>query len=307
MHALIALKNQYGRRLSLWLLLQCLLANPGTAQDETGNVDPDPANPDATSETETATPTPSASNNNTDSAQQLLADKVPEKEHAWLTVAGHRQLALYIPERSGTVNGGVLLLTNTGEHPSEPGVINALRHTLADHHWYTLALTLGGREGKPADIETAQLAIAAGIKFLNEQGVLSIAILGEGTGAAHAIHYMANLPTDDFGPGGIRQVRALVMINGVNTIRGSDSDLLEKIGEIPLPTLDAYSGSDLNAKEAAMARKKAAKGQKQAQYQQVQLPAMVSYHQTHENQITKRVRGWLDKHAAGFMVQNRRR
>lgn len=219
---------------------------------------------------------------------------VPADQRLWLD-DGSKDLAFYIPEKSGKAHGGVLIIPNRGEHPGVLGLINTLRYTLAENHWHTLALNISGQ-----DADAIQNTIAAGIVSLNGKGVFNIALLGEGEGALHALRYVASLPPAKQGEVG--QIRALVMINATNNSGGRD-DALTKLGSITLPVLDAYYANDLDELKQAQERKRFASPQSEL-YQQARLPYTNTQSSPTENRITKRVRGWLDKNAAGFMVDS---
>jgi pimeloyl-ACP methyl ester carboxylesterase len=201
-----------------------------------------------------------------------------------------------------------LIIPEVGRYPSSKGIVNSLRHTLSLHHWHTLALDMTSTLTKNGDIneDKVQKAIAAGVEYLNKQGVYNIAILGEGVGAAHALHYVAALPETDNATSQFQQIRALIMINAKNSIPYSDTDTLNAFDTVKLPILDAYSGNDLLSQEQAKLRKSAARRKMNRYHQQIRLPQMVMYQQRHENRTTKQIRGWLDKNIAGFMVRKQR-
>ncbi|MBL4826899.1 MAG: DUF3530 family protein, partial [Spongiibacteraceae bacterium] len=229
---------------------------------------------------------------------------VKEEEKAWLTVVNKPLLALYLSETSGKAHGGVLIAPQVTQYPSSRGIINSLRHTLADHHWHTLTLDLTStiHSDGSMDEDRAQKAITAGIKYLNQQGVYNIAILGEGIGAAHALHFVATLPEASKNSSEIQQIRALIMINAQNKIPNSTTNTLKAFEKVKLPILDAYSGSDFHSQQQAKQRKNAGRHLNRF-HQQVRLPQTALFQTGYENRITKRIRGWLDKNVAGFMVQ----
>lgn len=242
-------------------------------------------------------------NPQTDSTNAAAASQTNKAlgENIQLIVAGQPQPAFYLSELSGKAHGGVLLIPDIGRSPTIPGNISALRHSLASKHWHTLALDTSDS----SDTHTQQM-IAAGISYLNQQGVFNIAILGEGIGAAQAIHYIAALPVIDKNQGGFEQIRALIMINAKNSIPGSRVNTLGKLGVIRQPILDAYSSSELLKQQQATNRKRAARVRTgSVLYQQIRLPLISHFQQQGENRVTKQVRGWLDKNVAGFMVDGR--
>ncbi len=236
-----------------------------------------------------------------DSQQASSKTTSANPEHIWLTANETPQRAFFLREPSGKVHGAVLLLPDTGRHPTTPGNIYTLRHVLADNHWHTLALDTGA-----SSEENSQQLIAAGVAYLNQQGIFNIAILGEGIGAAQAVHYIAKLPAVDETRGEFEQIRALVMINAKNAIPGSESDTLKELGLIKQPILDAYSSDDPMKQQQANTRKRAAHTQTgSVLYRQTRLPLVNHFQQDSENRITKLVRGWLDNNITGLLLNRR--
>jgi hypothetical protein len=247
-----------------------------------------PIEPPADSSTQT--PTVSAT-------QSPLDKSVADFQKAWLNVDGQTQLAFYLKETSGKAHGGVLLLPDLNQHPAGHGLINNLRHSLANNHWHTLALNIAG-----ANQQQTIKTIDAGIAYLNTQGIYNIALLGDGAGAAQALHYASSLPPIDPTKSKFNKIRAVLLINANNHLPGSDDDILESFSEIKLPIFDVYSSSDYRQKQRAKARAQTAQREIKTPYQQARLPQISDFRQNSENRVTKRIRGWLDKNVAGFMV-----
>lgn len=80
--------------------------------------------------------------------QQTLAADYKTHEKTWLSISypdgsePSQALALIQAPRSAQVQGAILLLPATGQHPDWPTVIQPLRTSLPDAGWYTLALML---------------------------------------------------------------------------------------------------------------------------------------------------------------------
>ena len=265
-----------------WLLAALLFVLPAAAQE--------PVPDEAASEPQQTPPVAAAGGE-----ESLLDRKAADHEKAWLTVAGNKELAFYLSETTGRAHGGVLLIPGLGGHPNARGMIRLLRQSLADNHWHTLAVDMTGTTE-----ETAQQMIIAGIDYLNQQGIFNIAVLGEGMGAAQALHYVSTLSGDQ-----LQQIRALLMVNADNRISGSANDTLQQLGEIKVPVLDAYTSGDYVLQQRADERKRAARRLMNKNYQQVRLPQPGGTEQTRYLRLSKRIRGWLDNNAAGFMVDNR--
>lgn len=80
--------------------------------------------------------------------QALLAEASEESELLWLEVRYPDQeetlrvLSLHMPPRKAEIQGGVLILHDTGQHASWPGTVEILRHQLPDSGWHTLSINL---------------------------------------------------------------------------------------------------------------------------------------------------------------------
>ncbi len=229
--------------------------------------------------------------------ESLFDKAVDEQEKAWLNVDQQQELAFYLAETSGVAHGGVLLIPDIARHPTTLGSINTMRIALSKNHWHTLALNMGD-----ANKEHAVNLITAGIQFLNEKGVYNIAILGEGKGAAQGILYTAS--TSSAGTDNRKQspIRALIMINAHNSISDGETDILQKLSEITIPVLDAFSNGDYVEQREANERKAIAGGKINTAYLQIRLSQASGKQQKSDNSVTKRIRGWLDKNVAGFEV-----
>lgn len=230
----------------------------------------------------------------TDPALSAYDSASDANERIWLPQNTGKVLAFYLKEQSGTAHGGVLIIPDRGKHPVVDDNTNALRHSLAQHHWHTLALDISA-----LDAATIQQTIAAGIAALNERGVFNIALYAEGEAALHAIHYIAALPAPT--PGQFQQIRALVMFNAANTATDVEQNAIAALATLQLPVLDAWYANDYREQSRAGERKAIAAPTSKL-YQQARVPYASVQSPTRENRITKRIRGWLDNNIAGFMV-----
>ena len=227
----------------------------------------------------------------------LLDKQVPDREKVWLNTASSQSLGFYLHETSGKAYGGVLLIPEINRHPAANGMLNSLRHILSKNHWHTLALKVDD-----SNTEETQQLIAAGINYLNQQGVFNLAILGEGAGAAQALNYVASIPAEQLNQNKSNQLRAILLINGNNRMPNSDIKILDQLSEIKIPILDAYISNSYKEQQQAQQRQKAARRQMNKKYQQIRLPQVNNFSPEKDNRITKRIRGWLDNNVAGFMV-----
>ncbi len=247
-------------------------------------------------------------------------------------------MSLYLEDTSGKARGGVIIVPGMASNPADPEIIDALRQVLARNHWHSLALSMpplipaaagdtSAATGPESNEETAgeklqqgsaapsaeqpgatpttsldQQAILAAIHFLNQQGVFNLAIIREGTGAISAATYLRNMPPADSSRGEFPQLRALVMINARNSIGGKQDQLSALFPSLTVPVIDLYLGNDYRDKREVQQRQKAGQSLAGKQYLQIKMPPVGPNWQDREDRLTKRIRGWLDKRIAGFVI-----
>jgi pimeloyl-ACP methyl ester carboxylesterase len=129
--------------------------------------------------------------------------------------------------------------------------------------WATLSLQLpvlpdaARLEEYLAVFPEAAPRIAAAIQYLQQQGILNIALAGHGLGAAMGTQFLAA------GAAGTEQVRAFVGI-GMSALPGTAAHTPEHLAKIRVPVLDLYGTRDpapvLSAGERAAAARAAGNG-----------------------------------------------
>ncbi len=160
--------------------------------------------------------------------------------------------------------------------------------------------------------------LQAAVAYLNSRGQYNLAIAGEDVGALWATQYVARLARDFAGskknrPRGkvnakmSRPVRALVLINARNSVPYQTGvpgkHLSDWFNDPGLPVLDVYFGSHfLDEKEPAM-RAKNARRKRLTDYVQLQLVDSPIHSSGGETQLSRRVRGFLNKHAKGVELE----
>ena len=230
---------------------------------------------------------------------QHLEMKLDAVEKVAIEVGGQQQTAYYLKEASGKANGGLLLLSDSKRHPLLKGSIETLRYALAENHWHTLAI-----DTSTVDMEQAGAIIDAGMAFLNQRGVFNIAILGEGNGALQAVNFLSKKT----GSGqtaeqsAFNQLRAVVLLHVGTLAEKQNTTFNQQLSQLTLPILDAYNNGIPQQKLAASERGLKMRRNGQKLYQQARLPASSATMQGQDNRTTRRIRGWLDKNVAGFMV-----
>jgi len=281
------------------------------------------ATPPATAAPTTAAapgPAASAAATPTGNADQALAASVRVGRPEWLEAAGERFLGIYTETASDPPHGGIILLPGMAAHADWPGVIHPLRRDLPAYGWATLSIQLPApalakdRHWELAPVfTTAKGRIAAAVAFLEKQGVKNIVVVGHDLGAAAAAAALAGA-TD----GKIASFVAVGMGLPLNTDNAPyRPELLE---QITVPMLDIYGSRDNDtvlqqaSRRAAAARKGGGKSRSQQgvraadsdhgsfSYRQLEVVGADHFFTASDQVLTKRIAGWLRKHAAGVIV-----
>lgn len=135
-----------------------------------------------------------------------------------------------------------------------------------------------------ADAARIFARLDAALAFAEQQGTRSIVLLGHGSGAYWAARYLSERQP--------AQVRKLVMISAQTPAR-VEHDLEALAPTLKVPTADIYYATREQDRRAAQQRLQASKRQKDSQYRQLLLIAMPGNTAAEQEQLLRRVRGWL--------------
>ena len=281
----------------------------------------------AQSETETAAP-PAAANSQETSAKlakverpavdlaaqrrDLLAEEVQDGEVHWLQAADEEFMAIWQANRSGDSVGAVLILHGDGQSADWPHTVSALRNNLSLHGWSALAINLP-IEGGDEEIVSARLTAA--MSFLNRQGQYNVVVIGHGSGALRAARFIhqlsatrpqrttrnAAMPRRARGP-----VRAMVMVAARNSHSNGGDTLQSFLTDPLLPVLDIVYGDHYLDEIEPQKRRQHAKRMALEHFYQTRLMRPTSSGEASENRLTRRIRGFLNRHAKGVEVDRKR-
>ncbi|MCR8922310.1 alpha/beta hydrolase family protein [Dasania sp. GY-MA-18] len=268
---------------SLWLL-----SAAAYGQDESVDSAAD------TNEDTAPAATPAARAQFSSNTPTLLAQDLPQEQVMWLEVAGQKILSLYSPDHSGEARGGVILLPRHEQTITRHNRLFNLQQTLADNRWHALMLTMPPLTTDTA--EQAQQTIAAAISFFNSKGIYNMVLLGEGSSANRLINYASQISDKTQ----LKQIRGLALVDAKNQI--NQQPITALLPKLKFPVLDIYFSGDRQAQLFAQQRLRSTKPLPRGQYQQVRMPRMGLRPQQDEDKLSKRIRGWLNKTAAGFSV-----
>ncbi len=226
-----------------------------------------------------------------------LAEKVKATELLWLDASGDTFLALNISQTRKKIHGAAIILHAMGGHADWPQTISPLRSSLPEYGWTTLSIQLPviAPENQIEDygktLQQAAERIKAAVKYLSENKVLNIVVIGHSFGAASTLFYREKEEK--------QKVIALVAIGLHDHAFVKPSvDILELIEKSKIPVLDIYGSRDFKKViDQAPDRRLAAKKGNNHQYSQIEIVGADHYFNRMDDVLVKRIRGWLDKAA----------
>lgn len=213
-----------------------------------------------------------------------------------LKADGSPFLALYAPNTYKQTYGGVILIHGMGANPAWPQVIEPLRTYLPEHGWTTLSLQMPilPNESSIKDylplMPEAPLRIKAGVDYLKSKGITNIAIVAHSLGSTMADIYLANKPDP--------VVHGYVAI-GMSNPFPKKYDNIQALMKINMPILDIYGEQDLDTVLSFAKRRATAARQVNKHYTQVMVPGADHFFTDTQDDLLKRVRGWLMKNVSG--------
>lgn len=263
---------------------------------------------------------------------EALERQVPRDEQRLLQAGDETFLALWKPANAPQSKGLIILLPSANESADWPQAIKPLRLKLPDADWSTLSLNLPDPidaplpaailprppepKAKPADAdadaskETATTEpeqsasatdtpapvidpatrifarIQAALEFAEQQDASNIVLLGHGSGAYWAALYLKERKPEP--------VKHLVTV-AAQLPAGQTPALDELIPGLKLATGDFFY-KDLPVERAtALRRKQASKRLGHDSYTQIALETLPGNQPDEQEQLYRRVRGWLDK------------
>ncbi|MFG6203769.1 alpha/beta hydrolase family protein [Pseudomonas retamae] len=143
-------------------------------------------------------------------------------------------------------------------------------------------------EQSRADAERIFARIDAAIAYAEQQSARSIVVLGHGTGAYWAGRYLSEKQT--------AQVEKFVMVDAQAPAKALPP-LAELTPTLKLPTVDIFYMDKPLDRNAALERMQASKRLKTSAFSQVALKALPDK-KAEEEQLLRRVRGWLNPQSA---------
>ena len=234
---------------------------------------------------------------------EQITDSILVGQIQWLDVNKQKILSIYTAPTVPKVLGGALILHGSGAHPNWPDVVYPLRTKLPDYGWHTLSIQMpilansaNYEDYAPLFAEVAP-RIEAGIKYLQGKGIQNIVIIAHSLGTTMAANYLATHPSSP--------VRAFVAVGMPGQADAKEPmNNLKSLAKIKLPMLDIFGGEDLDVvRNTKTQRAKAAARAGNTDYTQLEVLEATHFFTDQSDTLVKRVRGWLEKHAAGTEIK----
>ncbi len=233
--------------------------------------------------------------------EQLIAGRLQERikvgTPVWLKSGSNEFLVIQTGHMTEAPLGAVILLHGLGAHPDWPGVISQLRKSLPQRGWTTVAIQLpilppeDNIEAYGKTLDEARRRIDATLKYLAEQAIEPVVIVGYSFGGATALHYCANMAGKNTGVLGVAGISPLAQ-----PFLRPPLKLLQEIEKIRIPVLDLYGSRDYKeVLEQAADRRLAGRKGNNPWYQQVEIEGADHNYSGLGTVLNKRISGWLKK------------
>ncbi|WP_439859938.1 alpha/beta hydrolase family protein [Pseudomonas sp. MBLB4136] len=208
--------------------------------------------------------------------------------------SGWHSLSLSLPDPIGELAGGLPGAPADGAEPAPEAPVVAISTEELGSAEAASETTAPGSESDAALAELRQAhsarvleRIAAGVAFAQQQQAKPIVLLGHGSGAYWAARYLAERKPD--------AVHNLLLVSA-RPAAGFDPDLEQLILEPGRATGDFYYQDQPAERDAALKRLLASERLNHPGYTQIGLKALPGNLQTEQEQLFRRIRGWLGKH-----------
>ncbi|MNQ49309.1 Alpha/beta hydrolase family protein [compost metagenome] len=305
--------------LSLLLPIGAPAEEAGTASDTAGDQD-------AALDPSVAAGSRPAQTERSADAARALSRHLPSQEQQQLQAGDEAFLALWRPANAAEAHGVVVLVAGAGESADWPRVIGPLRRKLPNAGWHSLSLSLPDPQDSlppapaaPVDVDPGaadeplpdanaapaepspqadqpvadaderharriKQRIAAALELARQQQAKQIVLLGHGSGGYWSTRYLNEEQPAD--------VRSLLLVD-VKPAADASPGLDELQTSLKLATGDFYYQDRQLERDAAARRLLASKRQEHPAYTQVALKALPGNPEVEQEQLYRRLRGWL--------------
>lgn len=186
--------------------------------------------------------------------------------------------------------GHVLIVHGVGQHPDWHALIRPMRQKLPDYGWTSVSVEMpemvkeDGNIDHPALLAASTAHFEAALTHMKSIGAERIVVIGYGMGARLAVNWI-NKTTPP-------AVKAIVLISMEDGSEKSGLDSNMDTVSLNLPMLDILAENDkVQALEAGAERLRYRL--RLPQYRQLVIYAADQYYSQMEDELIKRIRGWL--------------
>ena len=206
--------------------------------------------------------------------------------------AGWHTLSLTLPDPQPVATAAASIEPGSAEAPAEPTATPDASAAAASHADSAPASDNSAAAATPEQTpeqhaERVLARIQAGIEFAQQQKPKSIVLLGHGTGGYWAARYLSEHKTSP--------IQNLLLVAPLLPEQFSPT-LDELVPKLQLAVGDFYYKNQQLERTAALKRIQASKRQKSPAYIQVAMSALPGNPATEQEQLYRRIRGWLSLH-----------
>ena len=225
-----------------------------------------------------------------------VVDAILDGDAVWLNDGKSDFLGIYT-EAEEDKGRAVIVMHGTGIHPDWQQVIQPLRVGLTEHNWNTLSIQMPVLANEAEYIDYAPLydevapRIDAAIKYLKDNGIKEIVLLGHSQGSSMTAYYLRSVNTSK----AKKNIKGFVAIGIAAFAADERMDSIKSLEKITIPVLDLYGDEDLeNILATVDTRSAAAKKAGNKNYTQIKITGN-HFFDGHEDELVKTVADWLDK------------
>jgi pimeloyl-ACP methyl ester carboxylesterase len=214
-----------------------------------------------------------------------LADELDQVDAAGTTI-------YMLTRQHGSVRGlgYALIVHGAGQHPDWQTLIRPLRQKLPDYGWSTVSVEMpdstndNGNPDYPALISTSAAHFEAALNHLKSVGAERIVVIGYGMGARLAVNWVSQATPPE--------VKAIIMISMKDGEAQSGLDSNMDMVKLNIPILDIIADND-NPSVVEASKERLRYRLQLPQYRQLLIYAADQYYSQQEEELIKRIRGWL--------------
>jgi len=218
-----------------------------------------------------------------------VVDSILDGDAVWLHDGASKFLTIYT-EAGDASKRAAIIMHGTGIHPDWQQVVQPLRVGLTEHKWNTLSIQMPVLVNEADYSDYAPLydevapRVNASIKYLKENGINEIVLIGHSQGSAMAAYYLSSTQ---------QPVKGFVAIGMSAFAKDRRMDSISALEKIKVPVLDLYGNDDLKT-VIDSAKRRAEAAAKNKHYKQQQNKGN-HFFDGEEDALVSEVAAWLEE------------